>query len=176
MKKAFLFVSFLFVLYSCKKSDSGNSSGGYYIKCKIDGVDKAFNYNNMAKIMSLTQGATNVSIIGSAAPAGSSLEGISLGVNFFNGQVLQTNTIYSEDYSGIDYLAAAAYTPNNATYVFASGIYTPTSLPFKLKVTNKTATEMSGTFEGAFYKNVPGGNTTSEHVTITLGEFNVPIK
>ncbi|MGE5107590.1 MAG: hypothetical protein ACM3H8_08600 [Sphingobacteriales bacterium] len=178
MKKTFfLFLSVIVILFSCKKSDSGGSGNPtYYIKCKIDGTAKTFNYIGMAKITVLGPGATSLAIIGSAA-SGSSLEGVNLAVNFFNNVQPQANTTYSEDYGGTDYIAAGIYNPNSSTIVYGAGIYTPTALPFKLKIINKTATEMSGTFEGAFYKtDVSLGNITAEHVTITEGEFNLQIK
>jgi hypothetical protein len=54
---------------------------------------------------------------------------------------------------------------------------TPTAKSLKLTILTKTATEITGTFEGAFYKqNVTTAEVGTEYVLITEGSFKVPVK
>jgi hypothetical protein len=161
----------LVTLSGCKK-DSGNKST-YYIKGKKDGTPFTYSANAMAEITNLG-GFITMSLVASAQPGGTNMEGLNIGANFFVGQPVVGT--YSEDYTGTDYLVAGVYNPNSATIVWGAGIHTPTAKPLKITITSKTATEITGTWEGAFYKqDVSIPMIYNNYTLFTEGEFKLPI-
>ena len=154
----------------------GGSSSGYYIKGKKDGT--AFSYTNvpMAMITSIS-GATMVSLSANASSNGSSLEGIALQINFFNGATLATTT-YAENDTSTDHIIGGVYNPNSTTIVYGAGQAANSVKPLKIVVATKTSSEITGTFEGAFYKTdvVAGTLSQTEYITITEGDFKLPVK
>lgn len=154
----------------------GGSGSGYYIKGKKDGVAFNFTANSMAKITSLGAGTGVTSLNLVAGVGGTSFEGFNIGINFSNGKTPEIGT-YSEDDSSLDYTAAGVYNPNSADFVYGAGIVSPSAKPLVIKIVTKTSTEMTGTFEGAFYKlNLSSGSIGTEFVTFTEGEFKLKIQ
>lgn len=192
MKKIFLLLSFpvlvCFSLSSCQKEISydaatggggGGGGGGstYYIKFKKDGVQKNFTSATMAKITDFTgTGVIGLNLIASENVTSGSLEGINIGINFSNGTQPRTG-IFREDDVSLDYVMVGVYNPNSTTIVYGAGIFTPTAKPLVVNILTKTATEMTGTFEGAFYKtDIVAGTITAENVLLTEGEFKLKIQ
>lgn len=177
-----------FTITSCQKEitlDVGNTGGTgntggntstYYIKFKKDGESKMFTVYPQAKVINFS-GTGLISLALTAnANAGTTLEGINVGINFFNGTSPQTGT-YSEESTSLDYAVAGVYNANSTTVVYAAGIQTPTVKPLVVKILSKTATEMTGTFEGAFYKqDVSTLTFYNEYYLLTEGEFKLKIQ
>ena len=168
------------ILNGCSKSsDNGGTASTYYIKGKKNGAAFNFSANAMAQItnFSSTGGFISLALIANAQPNGASLEGLNIGANFFNGQAPKVGT-YSEDYTGTDYLVAGVYNPNSTSIVWSAGIHYPTAKPLKIVIVSKTASEVTGTFEGAFYKQDLSNPSSSsdEYVLFTEGEFKLPVK
>lgn len=144
------------------------SNSGYYIKGKKDGV--AFNFTTMAQVTIIDASpVTLVSMIAFKTPP----EGFNLGINFMTG-TLQPGT-YREDNTGTDYAVGGVYNPNSTDFVYAAGVQVSAN-PLVITILTKTATEVTGTFSGAFYKQSLSGTFFSEFITITEGEFKLPIK
>lgn len=166
-------------LTSCKKSgNDDDGDNGYYIKGKKDGTSFTYSANAMAKItdFSSTAGMISLAFTANAQPNAASLEGLSLSINFQNGKSPAVGT-YTEDYSGTDYITAGVYNPGSATIVWGAGIHYPTAKALKINILTRSDTEMTGTFEGAFYKqdvSVPA--VYDEYMLFTEGEFKLPIK
>ena len=167
---AFISISFI----SCQKEITGDtttttsSSSGYYIKGKKDGV--AFNFTTMAQVSIMAvPPVTLVSVMAFKTPP----EGFNLAINLMTG-TLQPG-IYREDNTGTDYSVGGVYNPNSTDYVYAAGVQTSTN-PLVITILTKTATEITGTFTGAFYKQSVTGTFYPDFITITEGEFKLPIK
>ncbi len=161
-------------LFSCKKDSNQSSTSSNYIKGKKDGVAFNFTTNAMAKITDFTSSGGFISL--NLLANGTALEGFNLGVNFFNGTNVQTGS-YTEDNSGSDYLTAGVYNPNSTTIVYGAGIQSPSAQPLVINIVTKTSSEITGTFEGAFYKeDVSSGTIYSDYILITDGEFKLQIK
>jgi hypothetical protein len=182
MKQLLYGTLFFFVLASvftrCKKDDS-TSNGGYYIKGKKDGVAFTYSSNAMAMITDYTSSGAGLQLSLMANPkpvSASSMEGLGVSINFSNGVSIVPGT-YTEDYSGYDYTAAGVYNPNSNTIVWGAGIHYPTVKPLKIIIATKTATEMTGTIEGAFYKqDVSTGQLYDDYTLFTECEFKLPVK
>lgn len=189
IKSLTLFSAILFIAFaitSCQKEitlDVGNTGGtgntggsSYYIKFKKDGEPKMFTAYAQAKIINFS-GAGLISLaLTASATGGATLEGINVGINFFNGTSPQTGT-YSEESTSIDFLVAGVYNPNSTTVVYGAGIQTPTVKPLIINILSKTTTEMTGTFEGAFYKQDVSTQTFyNEYYLLTEGEFKLKIQ
>jgi len=154
----------------------GGGSTSYYIKGKKDGV--AFNYtaNTMAKITNFGAGTNTLSLALIAGAGGTSLEGLNIGGNFQNGTSPEVGE-YSEADNTLDYVIAGVYNPNSMDMVWGAGVFFPTAKPLTIKIATKTATEMTGTFEGAFYKTDLGSGTIGpEFILFTEGEFKLKIQ
>jgi hypothetical protein len=185
------FVLFAIVFSSCQKelsfdttggSGGGNNGGGgntgggsaYYIRGKKDGTAFNFTVNTMAKITDIGQGIVSLSLIASAG--GSNMEGINIGINFANGKSPAVGT-YSEDDSSLDYSILGVYNPNSTTIVYGAGVFSPSAKPLVVKILSKTNTEMTGTFEGAFYKTeLSSGTIGPDFISFTEGEFKLKIQ
>jgi hypothetical protein len=175
--RSLLFLSLAVILNTgCSKSNDTPGDKGYYIKGKKDGV--AFNYsvNAMANIQDFSASANTISLALLANAQSNTLEGINVGINFFNGKTPATGE-YTEEYTGLDYLVAGVYNPNSMTITWAAGLHTPTAKPLKINILTKSATEVTGTFEGAFYKqdvSIPA--FYDDYTLFTECEFKLPIK
>jgi len=187
----FLFICFSFFFSSCQKEVSlprtntdttggGGTGGGgtpggsaYYIKCKKDGVQKSYTSFASANIIDLTSGVMSLALV---AGTPNSLEGFNIGINFFNSTPIKVGT-YTEDYLGLEYIVGGVYNPNSTSIVYGAGIQTPSIKPLVVKILTKTTTEMTGTFEGAFYKlDINSGSISTEYFLFTEGVFKLPVK
>ena len=184
MKKV-LFASLLTVFAatlftSCQKdtnTNPGNKGATYYIKGKKDGTAFTYSTNPSAMIIDFSSTAQSISLalMASAKPGTTSMEGLALNLSFFNGKQPAIGT-YTEDYSGTDYLAAGVYNPNSATISWAAGLHYPTVKPLTVHILTKTNTEITGTFEGAFYKqDNSNAQLYDDYTLFTEGEFKLPI-
>jgi hypothetical protein len=178
----YAFVLFLLtsvVFTSCSKEKSAGQDGStYYIKGKKDGVAFTYSANAMAKITDFSSSGAGISLafMANAQPNAASLEGLAVSINFSDGITPAVGT-YTEDYSGFDYVTAGVYNPNSMTIVWASGLHYPTVKPLKINILTKTATEMTGTFEGAFYKqDVSIPEIYDDQILFTECEFKLPVK
>lgn len=181
-----VFVLFAIMFSSCQKELSfdttggsgggGNTGGGsgYYMRGKKDGAAFNFTANTMAKITDIGQGIVSLSLI--AGAGGSNMEGINIGINFANGKSPAVGT-YSEDDSSLDYSILGVYNPNSTTIVYGAGVFSPSAKPLVVKILTKTSTEMTGTFEGAFYKTeLATGTIGPDLINFTEGEFKLKIQ
>lgn len=161
---------------SCKKSNS-EDRGGYYIRGKKDGTAFTYSANAMAMITDFGGGTgVSLSLFANAQPNAASLEGLGMSINFSAGHSPAVG-VYTEDHAGTDYVAAGVYNPNSTTIVWGAGIHFPTVKPLKITILTKTATEMTGTFEGAFYKqdvSIPA--FYDDYILFTEGEFKLPVQ
>ena len=183
-----LFICFSFFFSSCQKEVSfpttntdttggggGGTPGGsaYYIKCKKDGVQKSYTSFASANIIDLTSGVMSLALV---AGTPNSLEGFNIGINFFNSTPIKVGT-YTEDYPGLEYIVGGVYNPNSTSIVYGAGLKTPSIKPLVVKILTKTTTEMTGTFEGAFYKlDINSGSISTEYFLFTEGVFKLPVK
>jgi hypothetical protein len=111
-----------------------------------------------------------------AQPNATSLEGVVVSITFSNGKSPAVGT-YSEDDPSLDYMAAGVYNPNSMTITWAAGLHYPSIKPLKINILTKTTTEMTGTFEGAFYKQDASTATLyDDHILFTECEFKLPVK
>jgi hypothetical protein len=189
MKQLSLLVISSFFLLSCQKElshetstntgGSGTGGGGgnnsYYIRAKVNGSDRSFNYNDMAKVTDLGGGSKTISLIGSASPSATNLEGINLTISFLNGSPVAGT--YNEDNQSLDYIVAGVYNPNSSTVVYAAGLSATTALPLSVTISKIDNTVAEGTFKGAFYKtDISSGGPGTEYLSFTEGAFRLPIK
>jgi len=182
MKQMLRCTLFLFlvasVFTSCKK-DASSANGDYYIKGKKDGVAFTYSSNAMAMIIDYTSSGAGLmlSLMANPKPASASnMEGLGVSINFSNGVSIAPGT-YTEDYAGYDYTAEGVYNPNSNTIVWGAGLHYPSVKPLKITITSKTATEMTGTIEGAFYKqDVTTAQVYDEYTLFTECEFKLPVK
>ena len=154
----------------------GGGSSTYYIRFKKDGVQKEFTAAAMAKITNFgAAGFIGLNLV--ANQSLSSLEGLNIGANFFNGTSPAVG-VYTENDPSTNYLVAGVYNPNSTTIVYGAGIYFPSAKPLVIRILTMTATEMTGTFEGAFYKTdvASGSLPTGEHFLFTEGQFKLKIQ
>jgi len=144
-----------------------------FVKCKIDGVSTNFNVEAKAS-ESTTAASPPIPMIMSVDISGnisnSSFENFFISLNKFNtaivtGDVFDTNSIINGN------LYLVSYTdPSGVSWDGYSGV---AETPFKITVTSKTATRITGTFNGTLSDTgLPGGNLK----LITEGSFSVPIQ
>ena len=187
----FLFICFSFFFSSCQKEVSlprtitdttggGGTGGGgtpggsaYYIKCKKDGVQKSYSEYASANILDLSSGGAMSLFLVAGLP--NSLEGFNISINFFNGALIKPG-IYKEGNLSLEYFLAAVYNPNSTNIVYAAGIQLISIKPLVVTILTKTTTEMTGKFEGAFYKQDLTGGPSTEYIMFTEGVFKLPIK
>ena len=181
------FICLSFFFSSCQKevrfpttntdtTGGGGIPGGsaYYIKAKKDGVQKT--YTSLASANIIDFSSTGVLSLALFAGVPNNLEGLNLVINFFNGTTIKTGT-YLEEYSGFDYLIGGVYNPNSTSIVYGAGLQSPSLKPLVITILTKTINEMTGKFEGAFYKQGPNGLISpAEYILFTEGEFKLPIK
>lgn len=152
----------------------GGSTSNYYIKAKIDGVAKT--YTNVPMATTIATGGSSV-VNFTAGSGGISLEGISLAINLVSGTI-SMGTTYSENAITTAYIVGGVYNPNSFTVIYAAGLAPISIDPLKITITSKTATEVAGTFKGAFYKQDLSNPTaiSTEFKRVTEGEFKLPIR
>lgn len=164
-----------------KSMEAGSASSNkatYYIKGKKNGTPFNYTAMTMAKITDFSSagGFISLALIANAEANPTNFEGVVTSINFFNGTTPAVGT-YSEDYTGTDYLAAGVYNPNSMSIVWSAGIKYPTAKPLKINIISKTATEITGTFEGAFYKeDISAATFYDEYIMFTECEFKLPIQ
>jgi hypothetical protein len=162
-------------LTGCKKGN--DDRGSYYIKGKKDGT--AFTYSEIPMVIVTNFGSgtgIGLSFTANAQPNAANLEGLGFTINFSAGITPAVGT-YTEDNPGMDYVAAGVYNPGSTTIVWGAGIHYPTAKPLKITILTMTSTEMTGTFEGAFYKqdvSVPA--IYDDYMLFTEGEFKLPVQ
>jgi len=188
----FISIFLLFFFSSCQKEISsvstrtdttggrgtggGGAAGGsgYYIKGKKDGVQKTYTFLPSANIINAS--SLGFISLGLVAGTSNSAEGLNIGINFFNTATIKTG-IYSEDYFGLDYLVAGVYSTNSPGIIYSAGLQSPSLKPLVITILTKTTNEMTGKFEGAFYKQDSNGIISpAEYILFTEGEFKLPIK
>ncbi|HUP11389.1 MAG TPA: hypothetical protein VM187_04240, partial [Niastella sp.] len=110
----------LFLIASCNKEKSGEEDlGQYYLKCRIDGVDKTFNHSAAAAQQDLGSGVRSYSVFGKSFSDPNNLESlgftIQLSIPFDKGT-------YKETDPTVDYFLAGIYNPNtlDAGKIYAS--------------------------------------------------------
>lgn len=185
MKQLLIFVLAAATIVSCKKEKSiessnnlgggtgGGTTNGYFIKAKVNGVDRTFNSNEEAVVTDLGGGAQTLSLIGSVSAT--SVESINLTISFLK-SAPGVGT-FSEDAQTLDYITAGIYNPNSPTVVYTAGLATSSVSPLSITITKIDSTVAEGTFKGAFYKtDVSSGGPTSEYITFTDGSFKLPVK
>jgi len=168
------FILFLFtalVLVSCQKKGSDIEaiplSESYYIRCKIDGIDKTFNI--MAKATNLVKtDQVFLSIFGKASGDMDNIERINMGIS----SISQIKTgHYVENDPSLTYFIDAIYNPDNSVETWTIGSPLENSPPFTIFITGIDYKSVSGTFKGSVYNKYSRGIGIK---TITNGEFYVP--
>jgi hypothetical protein len=156
--------------------NGGGGSSSYYIKGKKDGNAFSFTNNTMAMISNLG-GAASVSLVAGASANASSFEGLNLGINFTGTATLATTT-YAENDGSTEHIVAGVYNPNSTTIVYGAGLSPNSVKPLKIIITALSSTEVSGSFEGAFYKTDVANGTisTTDYVSFTEATFKLPVK
>lgn len=179
-KLAIISLSLAIAFSSCKKdADTANGpSSNYYIKGKKNGA--AFSFVNYPMAFIVDMGGLYISVSLSASATSntaSNMEGLNFGINLFKGEELTTGT-YTEKDTDANRTVAGVYNPNSKTIVYSSGLIASPEKIFKVVITSKTDSELSGTFEGSFYKSdvTTGTISQTEYVNFTDGEFKLPIK
>lgn len=175
MKNFFTLLLFIFItgwFLSCKKdSMESGIDATYYIKGKKDGTE--FNFTSNAQATTLTSGG--VSVLHLIAGTSTS-EAFNIGINVAAGMQVKTG-IYREDELISSYMISGLYNPNSTTFIYSAGVQSPSAKPLTIKIISNTNTEVSGTFSGAFYKqNIAGTLLYNDYITITEGEFKLPVK
>src|SRR5690606_38068988 len=171
-----LLLSATVLFAGCSKSGTSDSSDNYYIKGKKNGADFSYTNYAMATIFEIIADHTSLSLSANNSSNAGDLTGMVLGINFSNGGSLAPGT-YIEDGGGVIYAVSGVRNPNSTTIVYgAGGIHVPTARPLKIVITSITDTEITGTFEGAFYKqdlSIP--EYYDEYLDFTEGEFRLPL-
>jgi len=170
-RRIFLLFFLGLFLVSCQKKGSDIDAiplpEGYFIKCKIDGVDKTFNI--MAKATKLERvDQVFLSIFGKASGDINNIERINMGIS----SITQIKTgHYVENDPTLTYFIDAIYNPNNSFETWTMGSSSENPAPFTIFITGIDNKSVSGTFKGAIYNSDSRAIKTK---TITNGEFYVP--
>lgn len=176
MTKHLVFVlSVCFLLISCQKELGFENIPGstYYIKFNVDGSPRQYTYGAAAFTETDILG-NKLSFIAFASSSVDNLESILLNI-YYDATAPDVNT-YTEIGSP-DFFTLGAYDPNSPATVYTAGIASPTVQPLTITIKTKTDTEISGTFDGAFYKtDKEDGEVHDEPVIISEGEFRLPLK
>jgi len=181
------FISYLIVLcclssllIGCQKELSvenstippaGGTGGGttppvttYQLICKVDGNAASFNTN--LQVTNTTAGGINALAITGFASANPGAATLNIIITGKPGQTVTTGT-YTETNTA-NFFTTAQY--NNGTALFSAGINMTPNPPFQVNITTLNATEVKGTFSGAFYGNLGLGPAK---VNITEGVFAI---
>jgi hypothetical protein len=155
---------------------SGAGSNTFYMRCKVDGNAKTFNYSNAALISDLGTGGKNITFVGLANNPTISVEGIHIGIYFLTGS--PTTGTFSQEDVNANYVLTGDYNPNSVQIGYFPGLHTPSVLPLKITISSLSNNVVKGSFSGAFYKKdlTIGPGTADEYIKFTEGEFNLPIK
>lgn len=159
----------LFLIASCGKEKSGEEDlGQYYLKCKIDGVDKTFNYSALASQQDLGGGVTSYSVFGKAVALPDNLESLGFSISL---SVPLAKGTYKETDPTIDYMLGGIYNPNTGVDDMIYANRYDEGDPFQVTFTEITSTTLSGTFKGKFFLYTTDPNADS--VLISNGSFKV---
>jgi len=154
----------------------GGSSSGYYIKGKKDGTAFTFTANALAVIVDYTPTlGAGVGLGMHASPTATGIEALNITIVLSTGNTVPTGTYSESNNGGFTQITTGTYIINS-NLAWVAGVDPSPALPLKVVIQTKTSSVISGTFEGAFYKSDGAGNTTSEHITITEGSFNLPVQ
>ena len=170
MDKRFSLVFLLgFFLLSCQKKGSDIEAidlpQNYYIKCKIDGIDKSFNVMAKAsKVVKTDQ--VFLSIFGKASSDVDNVERINMGISSM--MPIRTGNYVDNDPS-LTYFIDAIYNPNNPLESWIMGT-SENATSFTIFITGIDQKSVSGTFKGTVYNKFSRGIKIK---TITNGEFYV---
>lgn len=172
---AALCLATLVLLSGCKKEGKNSDENSYYIKGKKDGA--AFTYSAKAMAMISDFSGAGISLACMAGPQtdASNFESLGVSINFFNGTSPAVGT-YGEDDTSNDYAVAGVYNPNSMTIVWGAGLHYPSAKPLQIHITSKTDKVITGTFEGAFYKqdsSIP--QVYDDYTLFTECEFRLPV-
>ena len=162
----------LFLIASCGKEKSVQEDlGQYYLKCKIDGVDKTFNYSAVATQQELGDGKTSYSVFGKATATPDNLESLEFSILF---SVPFAKGTYKETDPTDDYLLGGIYNPNTTDpgKIYASR--NDEGDPLQVTFNEITTTTLSGTFKGKLFMNSTDPNADS--VIISNGQFKVKLQ
>lgn len=159
----------LFLIASCGKEKSSEEDlGQYYLKCRIDGVDKTFNHSAAAVQQDLGGGVMGYSIFGKAVADPNNLQSIGLTIQLL---IPFDKGTYKETDPTIDYDVAGIYNPNTVdpNMIFAS--HESDTDPLQITFTEITSTTLSGTFKGTLFIN--GADPHADSIIVSNGEFKV---
>jgi hypothetical protein len=166
----------LLVVTACNKDEStegkdGNNNGAFYIRCKIDGTAKTFNFSPNASKQDLGSGTFSYSIFGKAAQDANNFE--SFGISMQIAGDLTAGT-YTDADSTASYVLVAVYNPNSTdqSKIYASNM--DPANPFQITVSEITDSLMTGTFKGKMYLHTT--DSTPPSVMATDGEFKVRVQ
>ena len=160
----------LFLITSCGKEKSSQEDlGQYYLKCKIDGVDKTFNYSAAADQQDLGGGEISYSVFGKAVATPDNLESLGFNIRI---SVPFTKGTYKETDPTDDYSLGGIYNPNTTDpgMIYAGHQFNEAD-PFEVTFTEITSTTLSGTFKGKLFMYTTDPNADS--VIISNGSFKV---
>jgi len=187
MKKLSLLLVFALVLFACSKEksfeaettppvDSTGGGGGtppntYFIQVKIDGVSKMFDVTPTAQ--TINNPMANLLGLGAFATTG---EALGLSISSINGQP-EAGKTYTSGATSMDYNVLGTYSIPNANTAFVAGAPgSSASDPLTITIATKTATEITGSFKGTFYKTSAQGTQTGESKRFTDGLFRLPMQ
>jgi hypothetical protein len=190
MKKLLLILVVSALLFSCQKkldyffttagSNPGNVQNNemstYYLRFKMDGTTRSFNFSNAALISDLGTGGKNITFVGKADALSTNLEGLHMSVYFLkNPPAVGT---FKETDNTTEYVLTGDYNPNSSLIGYFAGLHQPSVLPLTITISKLDNSTVKGSFSGAFYKKDlhSGPGTTTEYILFTDGEFNLPIK
>jgi hypothetical protein len=159
----------LFLIASCGKEKSGEEDlGQYYLKCKIDGVDKTFNHSAVAVQQDLGGGVMGYSVFGKAVADPNNLQSLGLAIQLLVPFVKGT---YKETDPTIDYDLAGIYNPNTVDPNMIYASHESETDPLQITITEITTTSLSGTFKGTMFIN--GADPNADSIIVSNGQFKV---
>lgn len=164
-----LIVLVALVIASCKKDNKapgGNDNKSYYIKLKLNGVQKQYTYNATSLLAKPSVYACSIMGLFSSSNTAGVTIGLTDGEPFainktYTGQVIVANGVTTIQ-------GTFTYKEENGTNYFASGTTANTSLT--LKFTEIAPDHLKGTFSGTLLK---VGSAPLSYATFTEGEFYV---
>ncbi len=175
MKKAHLFSLAILLLSAtlftaCKKSSSGSSSTTYFVKFKLDGVQKEYKGIPNFTTVTLPSSPVIYSLAVQASLATSVALKDHIAINANDIATIATGKTYKNQDAGGTIQAVLMYY-DNAGNAYSSVMVNPESInDAVITFSEVTSTYVSGTFTGKVAA-VSGGTTT---YTITEGSFKVP--
>jgi hypothetical protein len=176
MKTFWPFVVLLLLFLACKKDESVEAGGkvtnsSYYIRCKIDGVDKTFNFTAVASKQDLGAGTLSYTIAGSATSDPNNFESLNIAIQIADS--LKAGA-YSEIDSSSTYFVAAIYNPNTGDPAKIFATQMDSINPFQLTINVISDSLMSGSFKGKLLKNTMDSSQAA--VVVTDGDFKVKVQ